>query len=320
MPRPWFHYCNRNNLVYICLILISISVQLLRATDGVPNLHIIDPLTWRDFDVGWCAQSFITVQDPIFPTIRRDAFGYNDNHILIVPQAWYDECATRVPELKAAAAQRIPILLGAVVTLVGRPFYQQDFDYVFYLCPYFYGGTAAAKVYPMFMYLSSAVGQDLQWPNWLFTDEYLFHETLHNYAMEVIDYYKLTPLLIKIYEILVNDVQFALDCQKYLDYPYPLTPAWEQRWLQVDRPANIGVALTHIHVYGAMTAAYLYLNETSVLVTIRDYECNNANPHPSYVWAWRYVEAIQNNSLAMGVLLEELKSPTLSDQRYLSKF
>src|SRR5262249_3808029 len=140
-----------------------------------PTVHIHTGVELPDFDQGFCRSSMIPVQDPVFPTIRRDRFSKDDDDNVTIPADWIAAAAyLRVPQLRAAAAQRLPKVLGKVQELV-RPFDQHDFDYYFYLCSYFGGGTASAKVYPMFMYLRAAVG-DLAWPDWYFTDQYVFHE------------------------------------------------------------------------------------------------------------------------------------------------
>lgn len=196
----------------------------------------------------------------------------------------------------------MPQLLSTVVKLVDRGFYQLCFDYFY--------RTASSKTYPMFQYLTSAVGL-YAWPNQIFTDQYLFHEILHNYAMEVINQRKLTPILIQIYDQLHNDTVFQYECQLYLKYPVPITPEYEYKWINVDRPNMIGLVLTHIHVYAAVTATYVYLGEgNTTLKTIRDFECHNANPHPSYVYAWNWVTNIQNNTIAMQAVLNELNHST----------
>lgn len=165
--------------VALSFLLVSLLAQA--GAPSVPVVQINDGSYWRDFDAGWCAEALIPVQDPIFPTIRRDAFEYDTNGIAVIPGSWYNESATRVPQLRSAAAARLPMLMGAVVDLVGRPFSDTEFTYFFYLCPYFMGATASARVFSLFQYLSSAVGA-LQWPDWLFTDEYLFHEALHQHS------------------------------------------------------------------------------------------------------------------------------------------
>jgi hypothetical protein len=65
--------------------------------------------------------------------------------------------------------------------------------------------------------------------------------------------------------------------------------------------------LTHLHVYAIMTATYRALDEEERLDTIRDYEMNTPAAHPSYVTAWAYVIAIENDPAAMEALLHEVR-------------
>src|SRR5262245_21123632 len=102
-----------------------------------PVIHIHTSVELPDFDAGFCRSSMIPVQDPVFPTIRRDRFAVGADDLVTIPADWVAETRdTRGPQLRAAAAKRMPVLLGEVQAQV-RPFDQRDFDYFFYLCPYF---------------------------------------------------------------------------------------------------------------------------------------------------------------------------------------
>jgi hypothetical protein len=262
-------------------------------TMTVPRVHVMDGVTWPDFDQGYCRGSMVPEQDPVFPTIKRSRFQIDPaTDLVTIPADWMKEAKeTRVPQLERAAAERLPRLLGKAVELVGRGFDHHDFDYFFYLCPYFGGGTASAKVYPMFQYLRAAVG-DLQWPDWLFTDQYLFHEVLHNYVIERIDYTKGTPILNAVYAALAADTAFLAKGKAHG---------------QGDDAFYIGTAMTHIHVYAIMTATLRALGEEERLQTIRHYETGLPAAHPSYVKAWEYVIAIENDPAAMAAILAEVK-------------
>lgn len=282
------------------------------ATDGAPapapseapRVHIHLGSTWTDFDAGYCRGSMIPEQDPVFPTIRRDRFAIDPSTDLVtIPADWIDEAAVRGAELTAAAERRVPVLLTKVTELVGRPFDQRDFDYFFYLCPYFGGGTASAKVFPMFMYLRAAVGE-LQWPDWLFTDQYLFHEILHNYALERIDYVtEGTPILNALYLELMADAEFTAEAQRYLGYTGSESA---ERW-QRDQLEMVGTVLTHVHVYAAMTAAMRALGEGTQLETIRSYETSLPSSHPSYVRAWRIAGEMEAEPGGLDAVLAELR-------------
>jgi hypothetical protein len=154
----------------------------------------------------------------------------------------------------------------------------------------------------MFMYLKAAVGE-LQWPDWLFTDQYLFHEVLHNFVIERIDYTKGSPILNAFYTALVADTDFHAKAKAHAGFTGADTdPAWQQELV-----VYIGTAMTHIHVYAIMTAAYRALGEQDRLQTIRQYETGLAAAHPSYVKAWEYVIAIENDPASMSALLAEVK-------------
>jgi hypothetical protein len=278
------------------------------AQDAVPTIHINDGAYFSDFDAGWCRGSMIPEQDPNFPTIQKSRFDIDPvTDVVRIPPDWILEARdVRVPQLKRAADARIPSLLLTASSLVGRPFKQMDFDYFFYLCPYFGGGTASAKIYPMFMYLKAAVG-DYQWPDWLFTDQYLFHEVLHNYVMEKIDYTKGTPILNGLYALLLVDSEFESKAKAYLQYPSPITPEYAARWASEDQAAMIGLVLTHVHVYGIMTEAFNAIGPEGRLETIRQAETSTPASHPSYVRAWKYIESIEKNPVQMRALLDEVK-------------
>jgi hypothetical protein len=270
----------------------------------VPTVHVVDPVSFPDFDGGFCRGSMVPVQDPIFPTIRRSRFTIDPaTDLVAIPPDWIAEARdVRIPQLRAAAAARLPSLLGKVVELVGRGFDHHDFDYYFYLCPYFGGGTASAKVYPMFMYLRAAVG-DLAWPDWLFTDQYLFHEVLHNYVLERVDYTKGTPILNAMYVQLVADADFIARSKAHLGFTgADDDPVWQREFV-----GYVALVLTHIHVYAAMTSVLRALGEEERLQTIRAYEMANPAPHPSYVKAWDYVIAVEHDPTAMAQILAEVR-------------
>jgi len=144
----------------------------------------------------------------------------------------------------------------------------------------------------MFMYLRAAVG-DLAWPDWLFTDQYLLHEILHNFVMERVDYAKGTPILNELYVKLLADNEFTAAWMRYLG-DTATTPAAK---LQADQTNMIGTVLTHIHVYAIMTTVLRALGEESRLQTIRAYETSLPSAHPSYVKAWQYVTSLDNAAL-----------------------
>jgi hypothetical protein len=272
-----------------------------------PTLNIVDSAS-SDFDQWWCRGSMVPIQDPIFTEIRRDRFQIDPKTDRVtLPQAWFDESKLRVPQLRKAALDRVPTLLSKASELVGRAFRQKNFDYFFYLCPFWDGGTAAAKTFPMFQYLESAVGKAQQWPDWLLTDQYLFHEILHNYVMEKVDYTKGTPVLNALYSTLLTDAKFEADSKAYLRYPSPVTPDYAARWVATDQAQMIGTVLTHIHVYGIMTQTLKAIGDQTTLDTIRAFETGTAASHPSYVWAWKYIEAIEGNPGYMKALLNEVK-------------
>jgi hypothetical protein len=275
------------------------------APGGAPRVHLHLGSTWTDFDSGFCRGSMIPEQDPVFPAIRRDRFTIDpETDLVSIPADWIEEAKnTRGVELRAAAERRVPVLLAKVTELVGRPFDQGDFDYFFYLCPYFGGGTASAKVFPMFMYLRAAVGE-LQWPDWLFTDQYLFHELLHNYALERIDYVNEgTPILNALYAELIADAEFTAEAQRYLGYTGGETT---EQW-QRDQLEMVGTVLTHVHVYAAMTAALRALGEETQLETIRSYETSLPSSHPSYVRAWRIAGEMDAEPGRLDEVLGELR-------------
>jgi hypothetical protein len=267
-----------------------------------PVVHIHTAVELPDFDAGFCRSSAIPIQDPVFPTIRRDRFAKDADDVVTIPPDWIAEARdTRVPQLRAAAAQRLPVLLGKVQQLV-RPFEQRDFDYYFYLCPYFGGGTASAKVYPMFMYLHAAVGE-LAWPDFLFTDQYLFHEVMHNFVMERVDYSKGTPFLNQLYTQLVADADFTAAWMRYVG-DTASTPAAK---LQADQAQMVGLVLTHIHVYAIMTVALRALGEEERLQTIRSYETSLPASHPSYVRAWQVVIGLEKDPAALDRVIREVQ-------------
>lgn len=260
--------------------------------DAAPRIHVkSDP---NYMDTVWCQIALVPEQDPVFPTIRRDAFEVSPDGIAVTPASWLAEAKTRVPELQAAADARGRELLDEGARLVGRPFIQRDFDFVMYFCPFFAGGTAIPGIYPIFPYLESAVGE-LQWPDWIFTDEYLFHEILHRYVLERVDYAEGTPILNELYGRLAGDTAFFESVTAYLGR----APTAEEQL------SYIGLVLSHIHVYAIMTRAYRSLGEESNLDRIRTYETENARPHPSYVEAWSIVRAYGDGEL--DALLAEVK-------------
>lgn len=296
------------SLVYLAgTMIIAAPAQ----AQNPPIVHINDPITFPDFDAGFCRGSMIPEQDPVFTEIRRSRFQIDKTtDVVSIPSEWIKEAKeVRIPQLKSAVQLRLPKLLQKTTEVVGRPFRQKDFDYFFYLCPYFGGGTASARVYPMFMYLKSAVGPTQQWPDWLFTDQYLFHEILHNYVMEKIDYSKpekLTPVLQILGAQLWLDTDFEGKAKKYLKYPEPITQEYATKWETQDKVEMIGLVLTHVHVYGIMTAVYKALGEQVRLDTIRQYEMDTPAAHPSYVRAWQYIISIESNPLYMRALLNEV--------------
>ena len=270
-------------------------------TTPPPTVHIHTAVEFPDFDAGFCRGSMIPIQDPVFPTIRRDRFVRDADDLVTIPADWIAEARTRVPQLRAAAATRMPALLGKVQTLV-RAFDQRDFDYYFYLCPYFGGGTASAKVYPMFMYLRAAVG-DLAWPDWLFTDQYVFHEILHNFVMERVDYSKGTPFLNDLYAKLIIDADFTAAWMRFLGDTASTPPDK----LQQHQMEMVGLVLTHVHVYAIMTLAYRALGEEERLQTIRSYETSLPASHPSYVKAWQIVMSLERDAAALERLIAEVR-------------
>ncbi|HWM87575.1 MAG TPA: hypothetical protein VNO33_17095 [Kofleriaceae bacterium] len=274
-----------------------------------PSLHISHGGGWTDFDQWWCRGSMIAEQDPIFTNIRRDRFEIDPvSDVVTVPAEWIAEARdARGPQLEQAAQARVPGLLESATRLVGRRFGQRDLSYFFYLCPFFDGGTASARVFPMFMYLESAVGPEQQWADWLFTDQYLFHELLHSYIIEAIDYTRGTPILNQLYAELVADEEFTAASQRYLGYPDPITREYEARWTAVDQAQMVGLVLTHVHVYAIMTAVMKQLGEQERLDTIRAFETGTSASHPSYVRAWQHVIAIESDEAALAALLAEVK-------------
>lgn len=266
-----------------------------------PKIHIHDGAYLTDFDAGYCRGSMLPIQDPVFPTIRRDRFEIDSTtDIVTIPADWIAETRTRAPELRAAADERLPRLLGKVEDVVGREFDQRDFDYFFYLCPYFEGGTASAKVYPMFMYLHAAVG-DLAWPDWLFTDQYLFHEVLHNFVMERVDYRTGTPFLNDLYAKLVVDEEFTAAWMAYLGN----TGAEPKEELAADQAQMVGLVLSHVHLYAIMSEVLRDLDEDERLETIHTFETSLPSSHPSYVEAWRVV--MTSDPAALAALLAEVR-------------
>ena len=267
-----------------------------------PVIHIHDAVEFPDFDAGFCRGSMVPVQDPVFPTIRRDRFAVDADDIVQIPEDWKTETKqTRGPQLHAAAAERLPVLLAKVQELV-RPFDQRDFDYLFFLCPYFGGGTASAKVFPMFMYLRAAVG-DLAWPDFLFTDQYLLHEVLHNFVLERVDYTKGTPTLNDLYRTLIADAEFTAAWMAYLGD----TPATPPEKLAQHQTEMVGTVLTHVHVYAIMTITLRALGEEDRLQTIRSYETGHPAAHPSYVKAWQVVIGLEHDSAALGRVIAEAR-------------
>ena len=271
--------------------------------DAPPVVHIHDGAELPDFDAGFCRGSMIPVQDPVFPTIRRDRFEIDPvTDLVTIPADWIAETKnTRGPELRAAASARLPALFGKVEELV-RPFDQRDFDYFFYLCPYFGGGSASSKTYPMFMYLTAAVAE-LAWPDWLFTDQYLFHEVLHNFVMERVDYAVGTPYLNALYAELVVDPGFTAAWMAYTGD----TGAEPPELLAAHQTEMVGLVLTHVHVYAIMTVTARALGEDERLQTIRDYETSLASAHPSYVEAWRIVGELEQAPAELEQVLDEVR-------------
>lgn len=154
----------------------------------------------------------------------------------------------------------------------------------------------------MFMYLKSAVAE-LSWPDWLFTDQYLFHEVLHNFVMEGVDYSVGTPVLNTLYAELVDDAEFT---QAWLSYT-GLSGTEPVEVLAAEQLEMIGLVLTHVHVYAIMTAVLRAVGEAERLATIREYETSLPSSHPSYVKAWNIVIAIEDDPAAMDALLAEVR-------------
>jgi hypothetical protein len=76
-------------------------------------IHIHDAVELPDFDAGFCRGSMVPVQDPVFPTIRRDRFAVDADDIVQIPEDWKTETKqTRGPQLHAAAAERLMAYLG----------------------------------------------------------------------------------------------------------------------------------------------------------------------------------------------------------------
>ena len=243
---------------------------------AAPAIHLKNDQNFMD--TAWCHISLVPIQDPVFPTIRRDRFEATADGIVITPASWIEEAKTRVPELQMAADTRGKRLLEEATRVVGRPFVQRDFDFLLYFCPFFGGGSAIPGIYPVFQYLESAVGE-LQIPDWIFSDQYMFHEIVHRFVMERIDYTVGTPMLNAVYTAVAGDGEFQAAVAAHLGH----APS-ESEFL-----SYVGLVMTHIHVYAIMTRTYLALDEATNLERIRSYETENANPHPSYVKAWEIV-------------------------------
>jgi hypothetical protein len=293
------------------MLLVLLFTVLPRAYGASsPRVHLHADLTGGYFDTFWCRGSTIPVQDPVFPSIRRNAFEIDPaTDLVTIPTSWLREARElRWPQLLSAAESRLPILLSKVEEVVGRPFVQRDFNFFFYFCPAFGGGSAIPSMYPLFPYLRSAVSE-LQWPDWLFTDQYVFHELLHLFVLEKIDYARGSPVLNTLYGLLLADATFEARAKAYLRYPTPITPEYAARWEASDRATMIGLALSHVHVYAVMSRVLRALGERDRLNTIRAFETGTAASHPSYAWAWGYIESIENNPLYMRTLLDEVKTP-----------
>ena len=273
----------------------------------IPNVHIRDGALFSDFDQWWCRGSMIPQQDPVFSRIKRGRFSINpSDDTVIIPAEWADEAKnTRLPALRAAADRRLPILFAKTAQIVGRGFKQKDYDYFFYLCPFWNGATASSRTFPLFPYLRAAVGEQ-QWPDWLFTDQFLFHETLHLYVIEKIDYTVGTPVLNAVYEKLMSDPDFDGKIKAYLKFPEKVPPEMEMQWRQA-KLGMVSAVLVHVHVYAIMTSVYKALGQVDVLKTIRDSEMNNAAPHPAYVKAWEYIISIENSPKQMKAVLSEVR-------------
>lgn len=245
-------------------------------------------------DTAWCHLSFVPEQDPVFPTIRRDRFDSTPAGIVVTPASWIEEAKTRVPALQAAVSSRTRQLLDSATAVAGRPFGQRDFSFLLYYCPFFGGGSAIPGIYPLFPYLAEAVG-DLQWPDWIFTDEYMFHEILHLYVMEKIDYAKGSPMLTDAYQAVTADADFYGAVSAYLGH----APTADEM------VSFVGLVMTHLHLDALMTRTYLALDEADNLERIKSYEIHNPAPHPSYVEAWALVDAYTPEQV--DALLAELR-------------
>jgi hypothetical protein len=287
---------------------LVVTVAGWAASPRSPQLQFEADFSGGYFDSFWCRGSMIPIQDPVFPTIRRDAFKTDtETDIVQIPGSWIKEAReTRWPQLMESARKRLPILLTQVERVVGRPFIQRDFSFFFYFCPAFNGGTAIPAVYPIFPYLKAAVG-DLSFPDWIFTDQYTFHEVLHLYVKERIDYSKGSPVLNTLYGVILADQVFESKAKSYLNYPNPITPEYASRWETTDRAVMAGTALTHIHVYGIMTQVLRAIGEDARLNIIRSFEMDTAASHPSYVWAWNYIKSIEGSASYMRALLDEVQ-------------
>src|SRR5262249_38136177 len=114
----------RNRLILGLSSVALLSAGAVTAAGTPPRVHLNADLIGAYLDGYWCHLSAIPVQDPVFPTIRRDAFTEEPATGLVrIPPAWIKEASeTRWPQLTSAADQRLPKLLAKVESVVGRPF------------------------------------------------------------------------------------------------------------------------------------------------------------------------------------------------------
>src|SRR5262245_32468347 len=96
--------------IMTCLLLAACSNPDVTTRQPPPVVHIHTAVELPDFDMGFCRRSMVPVQDPVFPTIRRDRFTVDADDNVQIPPDWIAEARdTRVPQLRRAAADRLPV-------------------------------------------------------------------------------------------------------------------------------------------------------------------------------------------------------------------
>lgn len=203
-----------------------------------------------------------------------------------IPISWITEAQLLIPMLQNAWDVRGNVLLSTAAKAVGRSFDRKEDSLNLYLCPNINGANALPALFPLWPYLRSAIPDDsYRWPYDWFTNWYVFHEVLHQYVANTIDYTKSTQLLTYYYYQLIEDPQFTHNAD------------------------NIALVLTHLHLNAIRLVVFgeQYLNEPHTMQLILDREMNSPFAHISYVKAWKIILSL--NMTEVQAFLNEVKGP-----------